>query len=247
VNSLAANGLIREYTQRDKTAHEEANPKGAVGHGALSATNLPENVTPIKPFLNEQPRPQVPRYGSTDETPANADDKAVLLDPREIDFMEHVAQVAGVTPRRLKRFVNTYRVIKATLTRPQAGIAVDILDNNDGAPLYKAILVQLALATGHADSFAGYSTDLARTADEGGNLDTLIDYLQQGETGTSPWWPGFLSALQALGTDHNNARMVAAMSELAEFIARFSFCNPDLVCQRASESSLSPDVSHGTG
>jgi peptidoglycan hydrolase-like protein with peptidoglycan-binding domain len=75
---------------------------------------------------------------------AKAAASAVVLEPYERAFMDSLAGLIGDTPRRALRFVNVYRVIKASLD------PVDLFSLHDSGD-YRAIMTELAITTGVPD------------------------------------------------------------------------------------------------
>ncbi|MBZ9772427.1 P-loop NTPase fold protein [Mesorhizobium sp. CO1-1-8] len=90
--------------------------------------------SPERPVSAGQERPvETPSSGAIDAT-------ALTLTDTELGFLGAIAPFTGQTPRRALRFLNTYRVIKASLnsseiTRLEAGG-------------YRALMTQLAIVTG---------------------------------------------------------------------------------------------------
>ncbi|HST62899.1 MAG TPA: P-loop NTPase fold protein [Longimicrobium sp.] len=97
------------------------------------------------------------RDGVTDEAEAAAGDEAeelspeaLLIHPEEITAIEDLAPLLGRSPRALKRFVNVYRLIKASLTpyEMQGWMARPAFLNASALPDYQAVLFLLAVDTG---------------------------------------------------------------------------------------------------
>jgi hypothetical protein len=68
--------------------------------------------------------------------------------PRELEFMERLAPILGHSPRALKRFVNIYRLIKASLPDEERDEFI-IYEGSRGE--YKTVLFLLALITSRPD------------------------------------------------------------------------------------------------
>jgi hypothetical protein len=88
--------------------------------------------------------------------PPEVEARAMVLETHERDFMIRLAPFAGESPRRGKRFVNAYRLIKAGL-RPSVVASFAAPDGQD----YRALLVQLAISTGAPLAAAAYFDALA--------------------------------------------------------------------------------------
>ncbi len=71
--------------------------------------------------------------------------KALNMEPLERDFLLRLAGAVGKSPRRLKRFVNTYRVLKASLDGNQLETFV-VARGEHGE--YRAAMTLLAIVTG---------------------------------------------------------------------------------------------------
>jgi WD40 repeat protein len=69
--------------------------------------------------------------------------ESLELRPAEIKFMEELAPIVGRTPRAVKRFVNTYRLIKATAADPRRFV----IDGNPLSP-HRIVMLLLAVETG---------------------------------------------------------------------------------------------------
>jgi hypothetical protein len=72
--------------------------------------------------------------------------RAMEIQTNELEFIESLAPLIGRTPRAIKRFVNTYQVIKAGLPDEEQ-LVFGESDSSGRAP-YQAVLLLLALATG---------------------------------------------------------------------------------------------------
>jgi hypothetical protein len=94
--------------------------------------------------------------------PPEAETRAMVLETHEREFMIRLAPFAGESPRRGKRFVNAYRLIKAGL-RPS--VLVTFTNSDGGSQGYRALLVQLAIATGAPLAAGVYFDALARRSD----------------------------------------------------------------------------------
>jgi len=68
------------------------------------------------------------------------DARALSLSDREVNHLGLLAPFIGSSPRRALRFLNVYRVVKASMQKSD----LDILDNGG----YRALMTQLAIATG---------------------------------------------------------------------------------------------------
>jgi hypothetical protein len=124
---------------------------GPVASGSDSATGLPEP-------------PQPAHRGDADPD----DLAAVRLDPEELKFLtgKVIGDLAGKSPRAVKRFVNIYRIVRARLSDFELA---EFLGRDDRPPLYPMAALIAAVETGQrmevADSFyAGLKLLPERTA-----------------------------------------------------------------------------------
>jgi hypothetical protein len=83
-----------------------------------------------------------PAEGAARESGANA--RPLVIEPEERRFMLQLAGAVGKSPRRLKRFVNTYRILKASLDNPQQETFV-VKGGSQGE--YRAAMTLLAIVT----------------------------------------------------------------------------------------------------
>jgi hypothetical protein len=130
-------------------AHAPAQPDSAAnGAGALpqAAAAEPSTPSPLPP-----PRELLP--------------ESLEIEPLELECMDELAPLLGRSPRALKRYVNTYRLIKVRAVDPLAL-------HRDDPPIapYRAILFLLALCTGAPYAAAAFldaalASDPNRVAD----------------------------------------------------------------------------------
>ena len=71
--------------------------------------------------------------------------RQLRIEPAELEFMKGVAQFVGTSPRRVKRFVNIYRLLKASV--PTHELASFFVVGSDSEE-YQAAIVLLAVLTG---------------------------------------------------------------------------------------------------
>ncbi|WP_196484954.1 P-loop NTPase fold protein [Burkholderia stagnalis] len=249
VDDETSKSLLDVYTENDRaSAGREsavparpspelgpAQPRG--GAGSLTGRELTAdgNTPPIDrdeppPEPEPKPKPELELELELDDDNA---DKRVKFDENEAEYMKQIAVVAGQTPRRLKRFVNVYRLIKATLKprgaepQPAAPAPAD-----SQCPDYKAVLLSLALVTGNARTFATYASVQSSVAGAGGDVAALIDGLTAVGFDRQPGGFEFLTALEALGKSHDSRDVVVRMARFVPLVVRFSFCNPAAIAFR---------------
>ncbi|WP_233886613.1 P-loop NTPase fold protein [Paraburkholderia flagellata] len=254
VDNLAGAALLEAYT-RDDIPTEPSAPslsKGStqsgsgIGSGDAPLPELPpDEPVPAQP-TGFGPQPKIesqgpsPRPGSArdesvastlsgNDVPTMRIEERVVLQRSEIDFMKEVAFIAGNTPRRLKRFANSYRVIKATLWNSTPSDWLSAAQPGGPAPHYKAVLLQLAFVTGYAASFEQYAVEQAIASEEDLGILSLIERLEKGLFQGSPGATDFSRGLKLLVPEHDSSSTLVRMALYAPFVARFSFCNPNRI------------------
>ncbi|MFZ4962689.1 hypothetical protein HX881_04530 [Pseudomonas gingeri] len=83
--------------------------------------------------------------GSTREEAVHRVTRNLSINNREIDLFNQLAPYIGGSPRRTLRFLNIYRLIKVSLK------SIDLKEFEDNG--FIALMAQIALATGHPDTF----------------------------------------------------------------------------------------------
>jgi hypothetical protein len=176
-------------------------------------------IAPESPVVNdtgegkpsEQPAAVSP---SGDEQRRNA--QSLVIEPEERLFMLQLAGAVGKSPRRLKRFVNSYRILKASLDNLQQETFV-VKRGSSGE--YRAAMVLLAIITAAPRSSLGIVDFLANSKDDA-PLSQLEAHVQRlidpGETSYVQ------AALSAFKTAQSDAPL-ATLRTWAPEVARFSF------------------------
>jgi hypothetical protein len=125
----------------DDSAHENDVPGGS-GSSDEPPPRSKEEEEEEQPEIVNDPKGDSAKSspGSTKPEEPTAVIRSISLTPAEKSFMSLIATSVATTPRRSLRFLNVYRVIKAGLD----GAAIDKLENRAG---YRALMVQLAIAT----------------------------------------------------------------------------------------------------
>ena len=129
-----------------------------------------------------------------------------------------LAGAVGKSPRRLKRFVNTYRILKASLDGLQRETFV-VQGGDQGE--YRAAMALLALVTGAPSSSRGVLEFLAKSK-ESDTLETLDQHVSQLNDLSEARY-----AKAALATYRKSAATtqltVQELQKWAPHVARFSF------------------------
>jgi hypothetical protein len=101
----------------------------------------PGVITPTTPRHSEQTQARL----SSERDAAERKIENVEITDREQEFIRKLSRYLGTSPRRIKRYANTYRLLKSGLTRQEARLfgAVEGSDED-----YQVVLVFLAIVTG---------------------------------------------------------------------------------------------------
>jgi len=157
----ASRNMIAEMVPRTVAAGTTARGDAAAGVDAVNANG------------NSQPVEQhVPSSSADDEQKRNA--QSLVIEPEERLFMLRLAGAVGKSPRRLKRFVNTYRILKASLDYLQQQTFV-VKGGSSGE--YQAAMVLLAIITAAPRSSLKIIDFLAGCKDDS-PLTSLESYVQ---------------------------------------------------------------------
>jgi hypothetical protein len=102
-----------------------------------------------------------PATGSTE--PSTTTERKVDISSIELDYMRALAAHVGPSPRRVKRLVNAYRLIKARLSNSQLDTFVDRATNSGtrASGPYQLVIGLLVIGTGAPDSWTQILKELA--------------------------------------------------------------------------------------
>ncbi len=101
------------------------------------------------PHKSEQPPPPVKATAEDEQSPTHPQQPTALgLTEEEIKALAALSPYLGGSPRRARRYVNVYRVAKASLTPGE------LKKLEDGE--FRALATQLAIATGAPNAFSGW-------------------------------------------------------------------------------------------
>ncbi|TIN77491.1 P-loop NTPase fold protein [Mesorhizobium sp.] len=169
-------------------------------------TPLPDTAPPGEPATAEDQEPVVVagRDGAT----------ALTLTRDEIAYIDTVAPFTGRTPRRALRFLNTYRVIKASLN------AVEVARLEAGG--YRSLMTQLAIVTGSPDLRHIWSAALGLSKSQV-DLADLSERLAEAKISAqnSALLLGALAALT--NRDPHDLDLVVDLKHYGEIARRYSF------------------------
>jgi hypothetical protein len=151
---------------------------------------------------------------AVEEAGANA--QSLVIEPEERNFMLQLAAAVGKSPRRLKRFVNTYRILKASLDKLQQETFV-VKGGSQGE--YRAAMALLAIVTGAPRSSLGMLAFLANCA-ESAPLSEFEAHVNQSPDSAEAKYAQ--AALEAYGKAEAGAT-VKVLRDWATTVTRFSF------------------------
>jgi hypothetical protein len=137
---------VRSLASPPKPAPAASRASSADKAAAAEPTPRPESDKAPSP-----PQPKGDGNGSGVDTPDRGL-VTIALEPDEIDFLasDAIGGLAATTPRRVKRLVNSYRLVRTRL-----GETAESVKGADGAPpLYPVIALMVALETGQSSEIA---------------------------------------------------------------------------------------------
>ncbi|WFU91983.1 P-loop NTPase fold protein (plasmid) [Rhizobium sp. CC1099] len=208
-------------TAVQSSAPPASDPKTVPDRTALDAPNhvdLPEAGDPQKERESGEEFGQPSSRAGELPQPPGA--RALTLSDAERRYMSSIAPWVGNTPRRTLRFLNIYRVIKASL---DAGNLVRLESGG-----YRALMAQLALIVG---SKKGEGLTLLGELAEGGSIDEILK--RSGDNEVSPVARG---ALQVFN-DASQPVSSADWNFYREMAGRFGFEN-----HRVSDARPTPQT-----
>jgi hypothetical protein len=145
------------------------------------------------------------------------------ITPAETDAMSAVAALLGTTPRTVKRFVNTYRLLKARALDPER-----FDEQVDGLGDHQIVAFLLALVTGRPQ-VAAYLLPALVQAPEAVTINSLATTLPIPKDPSSDLMSA-TEAVRAWLAEHPDYAQAPARrcSALAQEVARFSFTAPTM-------------------
>jgi hypothetical protein len=201
--------------QGDLAASPSAAPAVAVLSPTVNAV-APNAVTPNAAVPAASPEHAAPAPPPARPV-ARLDARALVLDTAERDFLEKLAPYVGGSPRRALRFLNVYCVVKASLGH-------DDLDRLQAGG-YRALMTQLAIATGTPLSLSAWLAALASAA--GSSLDAARATLakdQRARDGTDrSRLDDALDLYAATTSDRTPADAVKLLLDYSGIAQRYSF------------------------
>jgi hypothetical protein len=161
--------------------------------------------------------------GSVVSTPVGPDGRVEIV-PIELDYMRALAAYVGPSPRRVKRLVNAYRLLKARLSDAQ--LASFLADRQtDGGGLrsgpYQLVIGLLVIGTGAPASAAPILRELAER-NPGDTFDSVIDEFR--ERNDADWTMAAVVLETMMRTQ--KAKDVAELRGWARRVGRFLLQGP---------------------
>src|SRR2546425_4936834 len=153
------------------------------------------------------------------ETASGAPPAEVHIASIELDYMRYLAAYVGTSPRRVKRFVNAYRLIKAGMSDSQLGTFITQRAADDGGQRsgpYQLVIGLLVIGTGAPSSSAQILTELAE-CHPGLPMETVVERLRSRE---HPDWTMAAQVIEALARSQK-AKNVAELRGWAQKVRRF--------------------------
>jgi hypothetical protein len=138
----------------------------------------------------------------------------ITLTDGEQKFILELSQFGGSSPRRLKRFINLYRVIKSTLSEKEVD---SFLRSSGEEGDYKLVLVLLAVLTGSPS----ISSEILRKLQQPGSA--LKAVLQEFNKDTREEHRSCLGAFGRLQSSYDDSPSSANLRQWAAVVARYSF------------------------
>ena len=173
--------MTNDVTLADKTVRpNESSTVVSTTEGEGDGAIASEKDTPpiFEENQTQDPQPKLiegPPVSGAGNTTARIAARALEFTEGEQAFMKHLAPFLGSTPRRALRFLNVYRVIKASLG------AEELLKLEKGGG-YRGLMTQLAMTTG-SSTFQKRWSELLNSAARGDTLKKMESRLK-----AEPWF-----------------------------------------------------------
>jgi hypothetical protein len=169
-------------------------------------------------LVRAQTRESGPVYGVSNTEPGSLP-APVEIAAIELDYMRYLAAYVGSSPRRVKQFVNSYRLIKAGLSDAQLRAFLTERVDEDGSVRsgpYQLVIGLLVIGTGAPSSSAQILTQLAE-CHPGETMEKVIDALRGNE---HPDWLMAAQVIEAL-MQSQKAKDVSELRGWAQKVRRF--------------------------
>jgi KAP family P-loop domain len=184
-----------------------------------------ETVRAALPSSHRAPGPLTiqtiePAVSTLEATAIELDPPGLDISRSELEFVAQLGPLLSRSPRVLKRFVNTYRLLKVGLSDHEQRAFVTDDPHSD----HRVCLLQLAVLVGMPELSARFVNALARGSDND-TLLTLVEYLRSGPGGQQTVGLEDLHSLSDwLDTSTTSAAIpVSLLARWAPRVARFTF------------------------
>lgn len=178
---------------------EDAAPQAASGHGKPKTSASSDNTR-----------------GTSNEQELNP--PSLVISKAELDFIDCLGPLLSPTPRVLKRFANTYRLIKACV--PSDGQAEFMGEEHEGTSPSQVCLLLLTLVTSKPGLATKFLDQLAESGSDKA-VHTLADLLLSSDKLNKELLE--LSAWLAIGPPAFQNTPLSLVRKLVPWVTRFSF------------------------
>jgi hypothetical protein len=164
--------------------------------------------------------------GSDADDPLDIDAARLEIKPEERDAMLALASIAGRSPRAVKRFINVYRLIKASMSaRELSEFEPDASRKQATCPGYVPTLLALAVSVGQPDMADDLFAALEHVEDDSGPVTALLAMLRD-RYRDHDQWTFLLEEIRrvlARSCEHTAQPTIAEVRTCAANVARYSF------------------------
>jgi len=221
-------GMLEKYrmvptptSDAPQSSSKTESPTLAAGAGSIAGDNgttqsiVREAVDTVGQSQQDPKRQEPVVQQAEPASPADEDRSLpVTLTKGELDSMLELSQYSGRSPRRLKRFINIYRIIKSTVTETESS---DFLVGSGETGDYRMVLALLAVLTGSPL----ISAELLRKMQQPGvSLTALVEELSK-QSGAE--YRNSVDALSRMQSDPRGEPKSATLNRWASVVARYSF------------------------
>ncbi|MCU1231058.1 MAG: hypothetical protein JWO97_3942 [Acidobacteria bacterium] len=187
---------IEELPNDEKRVEPAAPEQKSTGASAVTHN---DNIATIKPAE--------PRIVEDEATPP------LKFQRKELDVIKQLSGLVGRSPRTVKRFVNTYRIIRAGVPARR----IDALLEENPVGDYKVILLLLAIVVGTPTISVELFTSLRAAAD-----DTAADAFAK-TLENSGEWKKVASAITTIAKSTSGTMTIGHLREHLDNVSRYSF------------------------
>jgi len=163
MDDQASRNMIAELVPRPKAATGDQ----PVQQGAVEKPPAGDGAGDEKKALNSTAPPEPEVATTAQSSPV----EPMSIESEERSFMLSLAEAVGKSPRRLKRFVNTYRILKGSIDA--LGRETFVLDSGRSGD-YRGAMTLLALVTGAPQTSLALLQVLADGSDDD-SLETVLE------------------------------------------------------------------------